>query len=96
MKKIWVLVMAVGMSFGGFVRADEPKPVAVKPAAVKDDPITPAIKGADEKAQKGFLARHEGFAKEKAEALAKGPIEGADSVRGGGRFDHGRVAAAGG
>jgi lysophospholipase L1-like esterase len=56
--------------------APSPAPVVAPVVAPpKDDPITPAPKGFDDKSKASFLARHEGFLKDKAAALANGPIQ---------------------
>jgi len=77
------LVPAAALLFGlaTALRADvkpavapAPVPAVVAPAP-PDEPTIPAPKGIDEASKARFLARHEGFLKDKAAALAKGPIQ---------------------
>ena len=78
------LMIAMGLSCAApFVRADDapkanvPKtdvPPVVKPAPQKDEPTVPSIKGAPGP-NNGFVKRHEQFLKDKADLLAKGPIQ---------------------
>ena len=62
------LAMVLGLSFASpFVRADEPKKTeaSTKPAAPKDEPSVPSVKGNPDDPKNGFLKRHEGFLKDK-------------------------------
>lgn len=72
------LAMVLGLSVASpFVRADEPKKTeaSTKPAAPKDEPSVPSVKGNPDDPKNGFLKRHEGFLKDKEELLKKGPIQ---------------------
>jgi beta-glucosidase len=79
---IWKRVavgLVVALSLTAWVRADEPKTTATtRPSApaIPDEPaVASGIKSTNPKLQQQFLDRHTGFAKDKEEALKKGPIQ---------------------
>jgi beta-glucosidase len=71
--------LVVALSLTAWVRADEPKTTATtRPSAqaIPDEPaVASGIKSINPTAQQQFLDRHEGFLKDKEEALKKGPIQ---------------------
>jgi lysophospholipase L1-like esterase len=72
------LAIVLGLSCAApFVRADEPKKpeTPVKAAPPKDEPSVPSVKGDAADPKNKFVARHEGFLKDKEALLAKGPIQ---------------------
>jgi lysophospholipase L1-like esterase len=80
-RKLTCAALAIALGWFGaaaLVRADEPKKpeaqTTAKPAAAKDEPSVPSIKGANNP-KNGFLKRHEGFLKDKEALQQKGPIE---------------------
>jgi lysophospholipase L1-like esterase len=95
------LSACLGLAMPAFVRADEPKktdaPAAVtpvKPAPPNDEPTVPAIKGANEQQKSAYVARHEGFMKDKETLLKNGPIQFVllgDSITDGWRGKNGKA-----
>src|SRR4051812_49791870 len=79
MKKLLATALLFGITFAPFTRAEDPKkpaaPAAAKPAPQKEDPSAPKPKGNDEKSKASYIARHEGFMKDKEAALKNGPIQ---------------------
>jgi lysophospholipase L1-like esterase len=82
---LWVILSMGLVAAPWCARADEVKkpdtapPAATaaptKPAPPKDEPTVPSVKGANEQQKAQYIARHEGFMKDKAALLAKGPIQ---------------------
>src|SRR2546430_9122257 len=96
-----LMALCVGV-LAPWARGDEPKKTEapatpskpLTPPAAKDEPTIPAVKGVTEPQKAGYVARHEGFMKDKAEALAKGPIQFVllgDSITDGWRGKNGKA-----
>src|SRR5206468_3563027 len=77
----YALLLSLGFSLTApWARADDvktapPPATAVKPAPAKDEPTVPSVKGNTEKDKAAYVARHEGFMKEKELLLKNGPIQ---------------------
>jgi lysophospholipase L1-like esterase len=78
------LALVAGLGFGlvaPWMQADEvktpaqPAATAVKPAPPKDEATVPAIKGSNDQQKAAYVARHEGFMKDKETLLKNGPIQ---------------------
>ena len=74
----WACVAALAISGMApvWAKAEDAKPAATQPARPPAaDPTKPMPKGGNDKQKQDFLNRHEGFMKDKAALLAKGPIQ---------------------